>query len=185
MTKLVFQCCSSDWALDSQTCVRAKQNSYRSVRILLILASCHEKCSELDCPGRNTGSASSSESKIWTGDDGSGTVEGEQASSLLYWKEWPITFAFKYEWIHSPCLSYWPYGLPGKSSRCSSLAVFCFVTQILFVFFLPCLQWAVIVFSSSVSGYCPEFLNVYLQIRWGLHKMLLRFRIWCMCVYRW
>lgn len=34
-----------------------------------------------------------------------------------------------------------------------------------FVFFLPCLQWAVIVFSSSVSGYCPEFLNVYLQIR--------------------
>lgn len=87
VTKLVFQRCSSDWALDNQTCVRAKQNSYRSVLILLILASCHEKCSELDGPGQNTDSAGSSESQIWTGDDGAGTVEGEQAFSPLYWKE--------------------------------------------------------------------------------------------------
>lgn len=86
-TKLAFQRCNSDWAVDYQACVRAKQNSYRSVLILLILASCHEKCSELDCPGQNTGSTSSSESRIWTGGDGAGTVEGEQAFSLLPWKE--------------------------------------------------------------------------------------------------
>lgn len=40
----------------------------------------------------------------------------------------------------------------------------------LFSFYPVC---NVIVFSSSVSGYSPEFLNVHLQIRRGLHKMLL------------
>lgn len=62
-----------------------------------VFSSSHERCSKFDCLGQNTGSIGSSESQIWTGDDGAETVEGEQTFSLLSWKEWPITFAFKYE----------------------------------------------------------------------------------------
>lgn len=156
-----------------------------SILILLFLASWHKKCPELDCLGQNTDSTSSLESHIWTGNVMSVTGKGEQAFFLLTWKEWPITFAFKYEWTHSPYLRYWPYGILGKSSRCSSSAVFCFGTQILFVFFLSCLQWAVILLILSGSSYCPDFLIVHLQIRQGVHEMLLGEWIWCVYVYRW
>lgn len=152
--------------------------------MLLFLASWHRKCPELDRLGQSTDGTSSFEGRIWTGNAVSITGKGEQTIFLLTWMEWPITSAFKYEWTHSPYLRYWPYGIPGKSSRCSS-AVFCFGTQFLFVFFLSCLQWAVILLILSISGYCPDFLNVHLEIRQGVHEMLLGLWIWCLCVYRW
>lgn len=110
--------------------------------------------------------------------------KGQQQFFLLTWKKWPITFAFKYEWTHSPYFRYWPYGIPGKSSRCSSSAVFFFDTQILFVSFLSCLQWPVILLILSVPGYCPDFLNVHLQIRQGCIKCCLASgsRV---CMHRW
>lgn len=149
------------WLWINQTYTGTKQNSYMNILILLFLASWHSLTL-----GQNTDSTRSLEGHLWTGNTVSVTGKGEQAFFLLTWKEWPITFAFKYELTHSLYFRYLPYGIPGKSSRCSS-AVFCFGTQILFVFFLSCLQWAVILLILSVSGYCLDFLNVNLEIRRG------------------
>lgn len=73
LTKLDIQHCSSGWI--KQACAVAEQNFRRDIFISsfwrLVM-----KCSELDCLGRNTSSASSSESQICFGGDRAGTVEG-------------------------------------------------------------------------------------------------------------
>lgn len=41
------------------------------------------------------------------------------------------------------------------------------------VFFLSCLHWVVILLILSVSGYCPDFLNVNLELRRGCMRCCL------------